>query len=122
MRRSLSQIQESGGGCGGGGGGGAKAGSVLRLRTFARFLSIVACGMRATEPGRRHGPAAGPAPDPRLLFFSIVACRSHTPVRHSLLLPYTYLRATLLTTHSAYGGLPLPTIPLIALVRASCSR
>ncbi|CAH3929151.1 unnamed protein product [Pieris brassicae] len=79
MRRSLSQIQESGGGGGGGGGaGGASAGSVLRRRTLARFFSIVACGQRATETGRRHGPAGGPAPDPRLLFFSMVACRSHS--------------------------------------------
>lgn len=102
MRRSLSQIQESGGARGGGGGagcaggpagpggpggparapgtaGGASAGSVLRRRTLPRFFSMVACGQRATEPGRRHGPAAGPAPDPRFVFFSIVACRSHTP-------------------------------------------
>ncbi|CAH0724002.1 unnamed protein product, partial [Brenthis ino] len=106
MRRSLSQIQESGGAAGGAGGagdcpargavggpaggpaggtadpaGGASAGSVLRRRTLPRFFNMVACGQRATEPGRRHGPAAGPAPDPRFVFFSIVACRSHRSPR-----------------------------------------
>lgn len=96
MRRSLSQIQESGGrawwsgGMAGGGGGGAgrggaraSAGSVLRRRTLPRFLSMVACtarhGARVSGARRgRHGPAALAPPDPRLLFFSIVACRTNS--------------------------------------------
>lgn len=55
MRRSLSHIQVSSGGGGGGGardgpGGGCTCctlGSVLRRRTFPRFLSMVACGTRS---------------------------------------------------------------------------
>lgn len=116
MRRSLSQIQESGGAGGGagagsgvaGGPGAASEGSVLRRLTFPRFFSMVACGQRATEPGRHHGPAAGPAPDPRLVFFSMVACRSQTPA-HSrpLLAPGSYivLTQTMLPTRNLSSDL-----------------
>lgn len=49
MSRSLSQIQESGGGGAGGRARGGIAGSVLRRRTAARFFSIVACGRGAAR-------------------------------------------------------------------------
>lgn len=88
MRRSLSQIQVSGGACGSGAGAdvdgtspaAATLGSVLRRRTLPRFFSIVAWGGRGVRGGRSHGGAAAEPAAPRLVFFSIVACR-HTQLR-----------------------------------------